>query len=204
MASFKFSWLGSWQVAHSEQGELTFQSRKVIALLAYLAVEANKAHSREKLTGLFWPNLPDSNARNNLRVTLTRLNKTLGQADIPFIITARNSVQFNPQSDYWCDVSEFEQLISATQKHIHKSRATCAECCDELMIVAKLYQGCFLEGFYLEGCEAFEEWQLNQREYYQQQTLEALADLSNYYENIVDYQTAELYTKKKSILGTTI
>ncbi len=196
MASFKLSWLGSWQVAHSEQGELTLQSRKAIALLAYLAVEADKVHTRETLTGLFWPDLPDSNARNNLRVTLNRVNKIFGQADVPFIISARNSVQFNPQSDYWCDVNELENLIDATKKHIHESRATCTECCDELVIVDKLYKGSFLEGFYLKDCEAFEEWQLNQREYYQQQTLEALADLSNYYKHIRDYQTAELYTKK--------
>jgi DNA-binding SARP family transcriptional activator len=43
-----------------------FESIKVRALLAYLAVEAKWPHRRKALAGLLWPDLPDETARTNL------------------------------------------------------------------------------------------------------------------------------------------
>jgi len=48
--------------------------RKMLALLGYLALQDN-AVARDALVGLFWGELPESKARNNLRVTLSRLTK---------------------------------------------------------------------------------------------------------------------------------
>src|SRR5437870_8650371 len=44
---------GTPEVSHAEQ-PLTFQTRKVLALLAYLAVEQG-VHSCDKITALLWP-----------------------------------------------------------------------------------------------------------------------------------------------------
>lgn len=44
----------------------SFISNKVPALLAYLAVNP-RPHSREALATLFWGDMPDSDAKNNLR-----------------------------------------------------------------------------------------------------------------------------------------
>jgi hypothetical protein len=47
-------------------------SRKVKALLAYLAVEAERPHPRASLAGLLWPERPETVARQNLRQSLLR------------------------------------------------------------------------------------------------------------------------------------
>ncbi len=45
--------LGTPEVSHAEQ-PLTFQTRKVLALLVYLTVEQG-VHSHDKITALLWP-----------------------------------------------------------------------------------------------------------------------------------------------------
>ena len=47
-----------------------FESNKVRALLAYLAIETDRPHSRDELVGLLWPEQPDATARANLRQAL--------------------------------------------------------------------------------------------------------------------------------------
>jgi superfamily I DNA/RNA helicase len=42
-------------------------SAKVLALLAYLTLEANAPHSRAKLAALLWGESPDAQARHGLR-----------------------------------------------------------------------------------------------------------------------------------------
>ena len=46
-----------------------FESDKVRALLAYLAVESDRPHRRETLAGLLWPEQPENAARLSLRQT---------------------------------------------------------------------------------------------------------------------------------------
>jgi hypothetical protein len=62
-----------------------FESDKVRALLAYLAVEADRPHRREKLIGLLWPDWPERSARQNLSQALCNLRAAIGDrdADLP-------------------------------------------------------------------------------------------------------------------------
>ena len=53
-----------------------FDSDKVRALTAYLAVE-RFLHRREKLAGLFWPDLPEKRARHNLNHALYNLRQVI-------------------------------------------------------------------------------------------------------------------------------
>src|SRR5919204_3228918 len=52
-------------------------TRKAIALLAYLAVEPER-HGRDAVAGLLWPEYDTEHARGALRRTLSALNKALG------------------------------------------------------------------------------------------------------------------------------
>ena len=83
MAELQLQLLGPARVVHAQEGEIEFRGRLPLALLAYLAVESGQAHSRETLMGLLWPELPEADARNNLRVTWSRLRKMLGPARMP-------------------------------------------------------------------------------------------------------------------------
>ncbi|MDQ2806008.1 MAG: hypothetical protein M3Z04_03670 [Chloroflexota bacterium] len=60
-----------------------FRSSRAQALLIYLAVEAERAHRREHLMALFWPDAPDRVARANLRATLLICAKHSGTTRRP-------------------------------------------------------------------------------------------------------------------------
>ena len=64
------SLLGPFQATLDGQPVTGFKSNKVRALLAYLAVEADRTHRREVLAGLLWPDWPDRDALDNLRYAL--------------------------------------------------------------------------------------------------------------------------------------
>ena len=67
MPHLSLSLLGTFQATLDGQPIAGFESNKVRALLAYLAVEAGRPHARDELTGLLWPDQPDAAARANLR-----------------------------------------------------------------------------------------------------------------------------------------
>ena len=58
---------------------VSIQRRKVIALLAYLAVTA-RPQSRDTLATLLWSDHDQSSARSNLRRDLYWLKKAIGEA----------------------------------------------------------------------------------------------------------------------------
>src|SRR3990172_5724725 len=60
-------------------GELIdLASRPAQSLFAYLALNPNLPHRRERLAGLLWPDTSDANARNSLRHALWTLRRALG------------------------------------------------------------------------------------------------------------------------------
>jgi len=198
MAELQLHFLGPWRVVHAHEGEIEFRGRLPLALLAYLAVESDQAHSRESLVGLLWPELPENDARNNLRVTWSRLRKTLGaSAGVPFLTSTRFDLQFNPDSNHWLDVAEFRSLIAAAERPVQQAGQACPDRCQKLARAVELYRGDFLAGFYLGGCPAFEEWQFVQRERLYLQILEALAGLASFYEGGGELKTAEGYTRRQ-------
>ena len=197
MSEISFHFFGPVRVTHPVHGELPFKIRKVVALLAYLTLGSDRAHSRDKLMGLFWSDLPEKAARNNLRVALTRATKGLGENAVPWLVSDRQTVQFNPEADIWLDVRVFEQALQTTKRHVHKDRARCPGCCETLQTVADLYGGDFLEGFYLEGCYAFEEWQFSVRERLQLEAVNAFADVADYLESQGEVAKAEDYTRRQ-------
>jgi DNA-binding SARP family transcriptional activator len=77
------------------------KSDKIGALLAYLAVEANRPHRREKLAAPLWPEQPDQRACTSLRQALSNPCKPIGdqRASPPFLLISRQTVQFNNASD---------------------------------------------------------------------------------------------------------
>src|SRR5436190_16520579 len=84
---------------------LDVRVRKELALLAYLAVEQEHRHSRDSLLGLFWPDVTEEAARNNLRVVLAGLRRQIGAAGNSVLSADRQHVRFLPESDDALDVS---------------------------------------------------------------------------------------------------
>ena len=68
--------LGGVRIAQSGTPLTGLVSLKGQALLCYLAV-TRRPHSRAALAGLLWPELPEVDARTNLRAVLAKLHKVV-------------------------------------------------------------------------------------------------------------------------------
>ncbi len=171
--------LGSFEVRLSGQRVKGLTSEKMRALLAYLAVEADRPHTREQLAELLWPDRPPGIAAQNLRQSLTRLQRLLPQPSAlqPFLLITRHTVQFNLASDVWLDTAAFETARAACQQHAHKRLDQCRQCAPQLDTLANLYRGEFLADLIADSAP-FEEWSVLKREWYRREALHALDHLT--------------------------
>jgi predicted ATPase/DNA-binding SARP family transcriptional activator len=159
---------------------VVFAYDKVPALLAYLAAEAERAHPRETLAELFWPDRPGTVSRHSLSQALTVLRRVLDGPE--YLAITRDSVQFNLTGDSRLDLAEFNKLLQACDRHGHPKQEPCEECAERLEQAAALYRGDFLAQFSLADSAGFENWVSIQREGLGRRVLQALAQLANHYE----------------------
>ena len=127
MPRLSLSLLGPFQVTLDGHPITAFESDKVRALLAYLAVESDRPHRRERLAGLLWPERSERSARQNLSQALFNLRHIIGDRDAepPFLLITPQTIQFNRSSDHWLDVTAFEALLAACEAHPHRRLETC-------------------------------------------------------------------------------
>ncbi len=161
--------LGLPSVVHDGLAVSGFISSKAQALLYYLAV-TGRPHSREALAALFWGDMPDSNARANLRVTLCNLRQLFPD----HLLAGRDTLAFNRATPYWLDVEVFQAAL----RQLESSPGATAE--TVVREAVALYCGEFLEGFSVDGAPEFEAWALLQREQLRQAALQALHALTIY------------------------
>jgi DNA-binding SARP family transcriptional activator len=116
------------------------QQPKRLALLTYLALTPSGGfRRRDSLVGLFWPDLDGEHARGALRRSLYFLRRACG--DDVIISRGEDDVGLRPGA-LWCDVAAFEAALAAGN-HIG---------------ALALYGGDLLEGFYVAGAPAMEQW----------------------------------------------
>ena len=184
MAPLTLGVFGAFQVTLTNGSNAKFESDKARALLAYLAVESDRPHRRDALIGLLWPDEPEQIARQNFRQALYSLPQTIrdSSARPPYLLITRDEIQFNPASKFSLDVASFHSHLAATANHSHSRLDMCAVCAPRLQQAIDLYRGKFLQEFFLEDSDEFEEWAVAQRESLHQRALDALTNLGNYYE----------------------
>jgi DNA-binding SARP family transcriptional activator len=197
VARLTLSFLGTFQVRLEEEPAPSFVSDKARALLAYLATEADRPHRRETVASLFWPDASQGAAFNSLRQALFSIRRAIRDQDAspPFLLISRQSLQFNPASDHWLDVTAFTACIVASKAQIQQRLATREHCIQHLERAATLYRGDFLGGLTLKDSSDFEEWSLLKRELMHEQALQALRYLADYYEQQGDHQRARFHTR---------
>ena len=172
MTHLRLALLGPFHATSDDRPIAALTAARLRALLAYLAVEAEREHNREALAGLFWPERPDQEALSALRYALSNLRRAIGDSGArpPFLRITRHTVQFNPDSDAWLDVSEF----GAWAREPALQSATV----EQLTSAVALYRGEFLAGLALDDSVAFEEWVLLRREHCRCQVLALLRQLA--------------------------
>ena len=182
-AELSISLLGNFQIVLHGQAVTNFATAKVQALLLYLVVEADQAHSRPTLAHLLWPDQPDNVALHSLRQALVSLRRAIGdrEASPPFLHITRQALQFNPDSSYWLDATAFTRLLDMNRS-LHPDTIA------QWRHAVTLYQGDFLAGFHLDNNLPFEEWVQTYRENYRQRATETLNLLASHYEQQGDYK----------------
>ncbi|MBU1878897.1 MAG: AAA family ATPase, partial [Chloroflexi bacterium] len=210
MARLSLSLLGPFQATLDGTPVMGFESNKVRALLAYLAVESSRPHSREALAGLLWPERPNPAALGNLRHALANLRRALGdaQARPAFLRITRETLQFNPASDHWLDIADFGLRISDPSPPLRgeaewdcglgTDRSQSAIC--NLQSAIELYRGRFLEGLAIEDSPVFEEWALLKRAQLEREMLGALQYLADYHEARGEYAAAQAHVRRQLAL----
>ena len=103
---FGLSLLGGFELTGPDGVVVELPSKKLAALLAYLACNA-RPQSREKLTALLWGSRFEAQAKQNLRQALFRLRKTLGHN----ALESDGEVVSLNGAHVSCDVRRFETLI---------------------------------------------------------------------------------------------
>ena len=122
MTQLAISLLGPLQVTLDGEPVTDFATDKARALLAYLAVEADRPHRRDELAGMLWPDQPQRNARHNLRQALSHLRQAIRDSSDTesFLLVGRETVQFNPECDHRLDVAAFKALVEECKAHRHR------------------------------------------------------------------------------------
>ncbi len=108
MSHLNLALLGPVEITLDRRTTAHFRYAKVQALLVYLAVEAGRAHSQ----------------------ALAELRRTIHdrEAEPPFLLSTRDTIQLNPVGSYALDVAGFVGLIAACKNHPHTALEACAAC----------------------------------------------------------------------------
>lgn len=194
MAYLSLSLLGPFQAWTSNGSLQLFRTSKERALVSYLVVENGRAHRRDVLAGLFWPERPEGVARNNLRQALYGVRQAIGGAEFDAIFSVTSDdIQVNITEQLWLDLAAYDIHRKASQVHNHDLTGPCPYCMQHIRDAVEIYRGSFLEDVDLENNERFQEWVTERRETYRQLQIHSLEYLTYEYERMGDHSQAAGY-----------
>ena len=160
------SLLGGFECRSAEGVSLSFPTRKVRALFAYLVASAGQSHERSKLAGLLWGDHAEAEARANLRKALSRLRGSLPDDAQHCLVADASHIAIRPDG-LEIDVLLFERLVAdGTPETLEQAAA--------------LYRGPLLQGF-AECDEKFDEWLGVERRRLDEMLQQALQRLLDHY-----------------------
>ena len=214
MARLALKLLGSYRTVLDGHSIDNIESDKVRALLAYLAIEYEQPYPRARLVGIFWPEVNEEHARGSLSQAIYHLRGILGdrpftgvlrieaqgQVKEPYLLVSPQEIQFNPKSDFETDVAAFLGLVSACKAHTHPQPMICDDCLKRYQEAARLYDGDFLDGFFLPKSLAFEEWATVLREQLRLEAMEVLERLVMAFMQQGELDQALVYARRMVVL----
>jgi DNA-binding SARP family transcriptional activator/TolB-like protein len=159
--------LGPLQVIRNGVEQPLPRSRKVRALLAYLAMAPRPA-ARDKLCQLFWDVADDP--RSELRWCLSKLRLLIDAPSTVRVIADREQVRIDARS---LDIDALT-LARSAQAALESGAP------EDLQSLRALFRGEFLEGLSLDRALPFDNWLARQRHWFgqlQQRLLERLSDV---------------------------
>ncbi len=146
-----------------------FRSQTEMALLVYLA-HTGQTHSREAVADLLWEARTTSQSLSNLRTTLSRLRKHVGDE----LVVTRKTLAVQPDAIDPIDSVRFQQAIQSLGTPQTATEAA------NLKAALDLYTADFLAGFYLSDAPRFNEWVTIEQEHLRQLMVTGLQRLISY------------------------
>ncbi len=167
MGFFYITLLGRFTAGWTDRDPLPLTPARPGALLAFLALEADKVHSRIELAEWFWPEQAQDQALASLRFTLSNLRRLFNdrQASQPILVLTRKDVQINPKLQVEVDVIQFEKMAQAALAAHTTSSEHQAGIQARLIVLRQAldhYPGVFMRDFSF-GSQAVESWALKKR-----------------------------------------
>ncbi len=153
---------GGFAVSDSDGKTIMVVGKKNQALLAYLAANAGRVQSREKLAGLLWGDRFNDQARQSLRQAVSTIRKELGDSGENVLRSDGDAISLE-SSAVSIDAITFEELAREGSP-------------ESLERAANLYQGSFLEGFNVRE-NAFQAWSTAQNARYAEIAADVLSRL---------------------------
>ncbi|MCP4544571.1 MAG: tetratricopeptide repeat protein [Chloroflexi bacterium] len=177
--------LGGLNITRAKEPITGLASSKAEALLAYLAT-TRRTCSREALAELLWENRPQKRSMSNLRVVLTSIREHLS----PYVEITRQTVAINQESACWLDAAELEKHVAEAQNTLHQTGKLSHASAARLKQALELYQGSFLDSFFIRDSIGFEDWMRTERQRLSRMMTEALDELVRFYTEIGEYSTS--------------
>jgi TolB-like protein/Tfp pilus assembly protein PilF len=159
MDRWRINLLGRFELRAPNGQEIALGARKSIALLALLASASGQRLSRDRLATLLWEDMPDAQARGNLRQLLAATRRPA-----PFLEADGGSIGFSGGM-VETDLGAFETAIEAdTPAALERAAA--------------LYRADLLDGFALRKRD-FDEWLSGERERLREHAVQLFLRLMN-------------------------
>ncbi len=133
---------------------------RAAALLTYLII-TRQPQPRSQLADLLWADVPEQQAKTNLRYRLSDLRKVVGD----YVIANNETVTFNDELPHWVDVTAFTAYMTAVAGATVASPTAPTVEPGLLQELLNLYTGEFLSSFQLEDAPIFDSWMQTQRHY---------------------------------------
>ncbi len=168
-------------------------TRKAVALLAYLAANGSTA-TRDKLVTLLWSPYGRKHGQAALRRTLSTLRRDLGPE---LLCVEGESVRLPESPGIECDVLRARELLRQCAAHNHGSGDVCRGCIPLLKEAADLHRGDFLQGFTLSDSIEFDDWQFFATEDFRLQHAKILDALSRCLAATGDHEGGLVYARRR-------
>ena len=144
MDRWRVNLLGRFELRAPNGQEIALGARKSIALIASLATAPGQRLARDRLAMVLWEDMPDAQARGNLRQLLAATRRLA-----PFLEADSGSIGFAAEM-VETDFTDFETALGEDTPAA-------------LEYAASLYRADLLDGFSLRG-RGFDEWLTGERE----------------------------------------
>lgn len=171
--------LNSWD-APDRQLAQGVNTPRLRSLLAYLLLHRQAPQARQHLAFVFWPDVSEAQARNNLRQALHQLRQALADAE-RFLQTDTYTVWWPPNPAYRLDVAEFEAAAAHAEDLARGPDPEAAR--RALQAAIDCYRGDLLPSCY-------DDWIVAPREKLRQQHRQLQQQLIALLEEQRDYSTA--------------